>query len=328
MKVIIVFLISLTIVSCKNKYGDSFIMTPKSYDLYQESKVIRESIKKGTARVATCTFNNGSFNSIKSVIKQPKEKKYSKVELSNDRHLCLSKFNSNFIGFYIHSKSRKKSCSFSKLNIEELTTFDYSPEYLTPFSLKEGKKEVLTFISQNVPNKFDNTKSTSKDYWKRKCELAYSKLDTKHKTTEKILGTQTNSESFVWPVDSKTINSHYGMRTPPKNPTAKKKMHHGIDIDGETGDPIYAAKSGFVVTSKYDPKGEKGRGEYIILLHFDGDMTHYGHIDHGKRKVSEGEIVSAGQIIGEMGSTGHSTGPHLHFEIHRNGKRIDPMDEY
>ena len=69
----------------------------------------------------------------------------------------------------------------------------------------------------------------------------------------------------------------------------------------------------------------KSYGEYIVINHHDGTMTLYGHLLSGSRTVSPGDSVSQGQVIGTVGSTGHSTGPHLHFEVRVGGSPVNPI---
>lgn len=111
---------------------------------------------------------------------------------------------------------------------------------------------------------------------------------------------------------SGTITSHFGYRIHPIYGT--KRLHRGLDIASGTGTPIYAAETGTVITASYD----SGYGNYIMITHnIDGQVytTLYAHLN--SIQVSTGQRVSRGQQIGTMGSTGASTGPHLHFEVHR-----------
>ena len=106
--------------------------------------------------------------------------------------------------------------------------------------------------------------------------------------------------------------------------------HTGVDFarNGKgavNGSPVLAAKGGKVITSTAlkRPNGTyKSYGEYIVISHGDGTMTLYAHMQ--SRAVSPGAQVSQGQVIGYVGSTGNSTGPHLHFEVWLNGKRVNP----
>lgn len=105
--------------------------------------------------------------------------------------------------------------------------------------------------------------------------------------------------------------------------------HTGVDFSGAgiSGKPVLAAKSGTVITStalKYSNGQYKSYGEYIVINHHDGTMTLYAHGAPGSRLVSEGQSVSQGQQIMSVGTTGNSTGYHLHFEIWVNGVRVNP----
>lgn len=119
----------------------------------------------------------------------------------------------------------------------------------------------------------------------------------------------------VWPLRGR-LTSDFGMRTHPI--TGKYTHHDGIDIAAPTGTPIRAAKSGVVKFS-----GDRGGyGNLVIVEHSDGTQTRYGHCH--RLNVRPGERVRAGQEIATVGSTGRSTGPHLHFEVRVDGKPVDP----
>lgn len=125
---------------------------------------------------------------------------------------------------------------------------------------------------------------------------------------------------FTWPVpDSYRITSHFGMRTDPF--TGQQRGHSGTDIGAPTGTAIVAAAGGVVSVAEY----HRSYGNVIIIEHGNNIRTLYGHIRHGGIMVKAGERVERGQKIAEVGSTGRSTGPHLHFEVHENGKQVDPM---
>ncbi|MFS0517825.1 M23 family metallopeptidase [Nostoc sp. UIC 10607] len=101
----------------------------------------------------------------------------------------------------------------------------------------------------------------------------------------------------------------------------RKYQHEGIDIAGASGTPIVAAASGTVIKAAWD---DWGLGNAITIKHFDGSITVYGH--NRRLLMSKGQQVIQGQIIAEMGSTGNSTAPHLHFEVHPNGRiAVDPL---
>lgn len=132
--------------------------------------------------------------------------------------------------------------------------------------------------------------------------------------------------TFRWPTYSHYITSYYGTRIHPVYGT--EKFHSGIDIGAGYGDTIMASASGVViyVTEPYEGcnKGGSGYGNYCVIDHGNGYTTLYGHARD--IYVYEGQYVDAGQAIGEVGSTGTSTGAHLHFEIRLWGEYKNPLD--
>ena len=128
-----------------------------------------------------------------------------------------------------------------------------------------------------------------------------------------------SSSGWVSPVKSYTLTSAFGMRVHPIS--GKWKMHNGVDMAAPQGTPIYAAKSGKVTKTAFQAGGA---GYYVTINHGDGFTSVYMHMTHCI--VSPGTYVNAGQVIGYVGSTGGSTGPHLHFGISYNGSYVNPMN--
>ncbi|AHH08227.1 M23 family metallopeptidase [Borrelia anserina] len=124
-------------------------------------------------------------------------------------------------------------------------------------------------------------------------------------------------ETFLFPAQG-VITSGYGYRRDPFTKTIS--FHNGVDIANAANTPILAAKEGVVVTVGFSVGGY---GKYVIISHNNGFQTLYAHL--GSFAVKVGQRVSRGQIIGRMGSTGHSTGNHLHFTIFKDGKTGNPM---
>jgi murein DD-endopeptidase MepM/ murein hydrolase activator NlpD len=121
---------------------------------------------------------------------------------------------------------------------------------------------------------------------------------------------------LAWPVQAR-ITSGFGMRRHPV--LGYTRMHSGMDFGAPTGTPVYAVSDGVVVSAGYNG----GYGRFIRLAH-DGNMaTGYAHLS--RIQVAAGQRVRRGQIIGNVGSTGLSTGPHLHYEVYRNGRPVNPM---
>ncbi|MDQ1910650.1 peptidoglycan DD-metalloendopeptidase family protein [Paenibacillus sp. GD4] len=120
----------------------------------------------------------------------------------------------------------------------------------------------------------------------------------------------------LWPTVSRIVTSNYGYRKDPIH--HKLSFHRGIDIAGKMNDPVYASGSGTVHTASYD----KLHGNHVILEHGSGLRTWYMHLN--SLDVKQGDKVVKGQTIGRLGTTGRSTGPHLHYEVIQGGKATDP----
>lgn len=131
--------------------------------------------------------------------------------------------------------------------------------------------------------------------------------------------TPSNAQGWVRPTAG-VVTSRYGWRSYPLDPS-RRDFHTGVDISSGTNSPIVAAKSGTVVASNSGYNW--GYGNYVDIDHGDGFMTRYAHLAPGW-KASVGQKVAAGERIGTQGTTGASTGVHLHFEIHKNGKHTNP----
>lgn len=119
------------------------------------------------------------------------------------------------------------------------------------------------------------------------------------------------------PVDDLALTSNFGVRSDPF--TGHARMHKGIDIPGPVGTPIYATADGIVSRSER----MNGYGNLVEIAHGNDTQTRYGHLS--KLLVQPNERVRRGQLIGLMGSTGRSTGSHLHYEIRVAGEAINPL---
>ena len=129
---------------------------------------------------------------------------------------------------------------------------------------------------------------------------------------------QSNPGGYIWPVNSRYITSTMGGRTSPGG--IGSTNHKGTDI-GRVGytSQVYASKAGTVIKATYS----RSYGNYVVISHGSGNTTLYAHMS--SLKTSVGAYVNQGDVIGITGSTGNSTGPHLHFEITVNGSRVNPL---
>lgn len=128
----------------------------------------------------------------------------------------------------------------------------------------------------------------------------------------------TGSGMFIAPLSSYYISCAYGYRTHPIY--GYQHFHGGVDMAAAEGTPVYATASGTVTTAAY----QSANGNYVMISHSDGYASAYLHLSY--YTVSAGQYVSQGQVIGYVGSTGNSTGPHLDFRIYLNGATVNPMD--
>ena len=129
-------------------------------------------------------------------------------------------------------------------------------------------------------------------------------------------GSAVGTGAFMWPANSTYLTSRFGLRIHPV--TGQQKSHTGIDIGASAGSNVLAAAAGTVTMASWNG----GYGNCVMIDHGNGYQTLYAHMS--SLAVASGASVSAGTVLGYVGSTGVSTGPHLHFEIWASGSRIDP----
>jgi murein DD-endopeptidase MepM/ murein hydrolase activator NlpD len=145
-------------------------------------------------------------------------------------------------------------------------------------------------------------------------------LSSRLKLVEKRLALQADQLALT-PTLAPTVGvltAGFGIRPDPF--TNQQEFHTGIDISTPTGKRIYAPANGTVVKVGH----EKGFGRIVQISHGYGVTTLYGHLEVAR--VTEGQRVKRGDLVALVGSTGRSTGPHLHYEVHRNGKPVNPLD--
>ncbi len=162
----------------------------------------------------------------------------------------------------------------------------------------------------------------------KKIDKISKQMYIQSKSYDEVLELAKNKEKMlrsipaIMPVDLKNltrISGYYGMRM---HPILKyRRMHDGIDFTAPTGTKIFAAGDGVVKSVKLS---RTGYGNVVVVDHGFGYETLYAHCS--KVNVKEGQKITRGTIVGFVGNTGLSTGPHLHFEVHKNGKKINPIN--
>jgi murein DD-endopeptidase MepM/ murein hydrolase activator NlpD len=144
-----------------------------------------------------------------------------------------------------------------------------------------------------------------------------SKLESELKAHEAVLRERGFTPS-IWPVDGKLESGFGGRRNPFGG--SSYEFHQGQDIDAQSGTPIVAGAKGTVTFVGW----QHGYGRLIVIDHGGGLTTRYGHLS--EFDIEQGTPVARGQFIGRVGSTGRSTGPHLHYEIRINDDPVNPLE--
>jgi murein DD-endopeptidase MepM/ murein hydrolase activator NlpD len=164
----------------------------------------------------------------------------------------------------------------------------------------------------------------------KEAEKIEKQLVVQSKSFDEVVKLAKNKEKLlahlpaIQPVQNKDLKrmaSGYGMRIHPILKT--RRMHWGMDFTAKTGTPIYATADGIV---KHAGWKANGYGKHVVINHGFGYETLYGHMS--KVAVKNGQYVKRGQIIGYVGNTGLSAGPHCHYEVHVNGKKVNPINYY
>ena len=303
---------------------------------------------------------NTKINEAQSNLNKAVEEYTEQENLLNDRLVLMyENGETSYLDFMLSSKGLTDFISNYYL-VSELTQYD--AELLEQIQSKKESIEEQKAILENSKKELDTVKSSKQQKQtevknaKATKDAAVAKLSSEEKNTQQAL------EEFE--ADKRAINSElskiaaqeaaaaaargnsYSISAPSscgyifpvagcnKSNIANKSYpsyrgHTGIDVNiGVVGKTVVAVKSGTVAIStalRNSSGGYKSYGEYVVINHHDGTMTLYAHMLAGSRKVSAGQSVSQGQAIGTVGSTGNSTGTHLHFEVRVNGSPVNPI---
>lgn len=216
-------------------------------------------------------------------------------------------------------KKDKAMVAEKKVNVETAlgevkTMYTKLQKYKSELNEKEEEKEVLI---ANYNKEMEELEDISEEQEQQLIALA-KKVSDLNKQKNSIKNPYSGGKLGMPIRGTYRISSNYGYRIHPI--THVKKLHTGIDFAAKQGTDIYAAESGIVIVAQV----WSGYGNAVIIDHGNGLWTLYGHIRNGGIKVEKGQSVKKGQKIAEVGSTGNSTGPHLHFEVRKNEATVDP----
>ena len=208
-----------------------------------------------------------------------------------------------------------------------LVRLDALGEQLTQIaSLQNGEFDFSTSAGLGGPNDSLNSELTRSMSSQQQIKMMFASLENNISDREAQLNVlqsmmsddRLKNEAIVAgrPILKGWLSSQYGMRTDPFH--GKQQWHSGVDFAGREGSDIIAVAAGVVTWSGT----QSGYGKMVEINHSDGYVTRYAHNKENLAKL--GAIVKRGDVIAKMGSTGRSTGPHVHFEVYKNGRTVDP----
>jgi len=258
-------------------------------------------LKITTLFILLFCWNNNSIYANKEEVKKPKKDTVTALVISpnNPIYNSISDLSGNQIMDMIDSLlslDKIPTCLIEEINDYANSRINDHQQYVT------------------LTNFYDNSPIPSNSMyrkWDTKTVSPYDDSITKNDSSLTLTLVDTaNFCNFVAPLQSPVVTSNFGWRD--------GRAHSGIDLDLEVWDPVVAAFDGMVRIALYHP----GYGRVVVIRHHNGLETLYAHLH--RFKVKAGDIVSAGQVIGLGGSSGRSSGSHLHFEVRFKGKSINP----
>ncbi len=215
-------------------------------------------------------------------------------------------------------EDREISRSIAQAAVDEATLLE--AEMMTLLADLEAQREVQATLKAELEARVQEWQQTLDTFASEEEELTQFIREEEAKLLPpppppSPAATGPSAAGFQWPINAR-VTSEFGYRIHPIYGT--RRLHAGIDLGASTGTPIAASKGGTVISA--GPRG--GYGNTVVISHGGGISTLYAH--QSQIAVSAGQSVGRGEVIGYVGSTGNSTGPHLHFEVRVNGVATDP----
>lgn len=323
--------------------GEEYILDEVSYEKYIGSADTEEELEKALMESVECVEEmyvlklNGaavagavSENDINAAINSVMEKYAPEndgnisyvegMEVAFEYAPCGLKMTAEEIAAAIDPENGGSTSAtvVSVASVDTAETVSYQVEYTTDDTMYEGESRV---IQEGADGEIVTTWSIEYENGREVSRSAKS-VETNIEPVNEIIAQGTMERpyymsygSYIWPTDG-VITSYYGYR----DVTVGTSYHEGLDIAGQYRSYVVAADGGKVIYAQYN----SALGNLVKIQHDNGDVTWYGHND--ELCVSEGDLVGRGQVIAYMGSTGMSTGNHVHFEIHIDGQSVDPLD--
>ena len=264
----------------------------------QFAKSVRTTYELGDTSYLEVLLNSSSFSDM-----------LTRIEMITD----VMDYNKKVVAEYTAAKE-----DIEQKRDDLQNTQDSQKEYQKNLSYKVDELAASEAEQAALQESLEAYKAESEEEYDR---IASEMQDVSNQIAELSGSVPMGDGTLIWPTPScTTTNSAYGYRVHPIYGTVK--FHAGEDIPAGYGAQILAAASGTVVTAGW----VSGYGNYTVIDHGGGLMTAYGH--QSSFAVSVGDVVTQGQVIGYVGSTGNSTGPHLHFEVYVNGSTVDPKSYF
>lgn len=274
-------------------------------------------ILKNLVQISELSSSNIIFKQYQQEVEQANKDLFLENQGQQNFYTYICKKNDSFISISARCCIRQETLA-SVNNIENAQSSLEGKQIVLPthdgLFIAENPESTLEMILQNKYKK--NLASYKKYKINERC--FYFIPNAKFSPSERSFFL---NPGFVSPLEQKIITSSFGKRISPIS--GKWKNHNGIDLAASYDSNVYACRSGTVLEIK---KMDQVYGNCIILLHSNGFTSLYAHLS--EILVEENQSLSAGHLIGKVGLTGLTTGPHLHFEIHQNGTAKNPEDYF
>jgi len=298
-------------------------------NIYKFGEIIRHSYKSADADVFSMLMESTDFYGLlisAKLLENTNEKNVEfmnslldAIQLQEDRIAELEREKEKLNDDKTALEDEKAAYEAEKAGLTadmEATTAEINRQYAALQELTKGKAELEQKVSE-----LRQAINASNEEVEEINRIVAELIREKQRANNPVYGT-----GFIWPLDAnyKKITTNFGYDA------WRGGMHYGTDISGGGigGANIYAAQSGTVIIAYNDGGYHGGYGNYVVIDHGGGVSTLYAHTQTGKVRVSVGDVVKQGDVIASVGSTGWSTGNHLHFEVRINGKAVDAMQYF